>query len=136
MGKCVCCGRETSHSATVYIKTPGNSPVKRTKCFCGDCVKERSRGLSPVIFYLALQLCWVTVLKTGLFTPFGVLAACIALVGLWRLAVLGLDRLGGKFSVDDASEALKHILVKRENSAGGQILSLREYRRSYGQERL
>ena len=136
MGKCVCCGRETSHSATVYIKTPGHSPVKRTKCFCGDCVKEHSRGLSSVIFYLALQLCWVTVLKTGLFTPFGVLAACIALVGLWRLAVLVLDRLGGKFSVDDASEALKHILVKRENSAGGQILSLREYRRSYGQERL
>lgn len=136
MGKCVCCGRETSHSAAVYIKTPGTSPVKRTECLCGDCVKERSGGLSPFIFYLALQLCWFTVLKTGLFTPFGILAACIALVGLWRLAVLVLARLGGKFSMDDASEALKYVLDKQENSAGGQVLSLREYRRSYGPEGL
>ena len=131
MGKCVCCGRETSHSATVYIKTPGNSPVKRTKCFCGDCVKERSRGLSPVIFYLALQLCWVTVLKTGLFTPFGVLAACIALVGLWRLTVFGCARLSGKFSADDASEALKRFLLERDISATNQILNMREYQRTY-----
>lgn len=136
MEKCVCCGQETSHTATVYLKIPGASPVKRMEYFCENCVKKRSGALSPIIFYLALQLCWFTVLKTGLFTPFGILAACIALVGLWRLAVLVLARLGGKFSTDDASEALKHVLDKQENSTGGQVLSLREYRRSYGPERL
>lgn len=131
MEKCVCCGQETSHTATVYLKTPGTSPVKRTECFCGDCVKKRSGGLSPVIFYLALQLCWFTVLKTGLFTPFGILAACIALVGLWRLTVLVLARLGGKFSMDDASEALKRFLLERDSRCADQILNLREYQRTF-----
>ncbi len=123
MGKCVCCGRETSHSATVYIKTPGNSPVKRTKCFCGDCVKERSGGLSPLfsIWPFYPLRCSGRLYRTG-----RAVAACSPCS----------RPFGGKFSMDDASEALKHILVKRENSAGGQILSLREYRRSYGQERL
>ena len=140
MEKCVCCGQETPDSATVYLKTQGAPPVRRTEFFCSDCVKKQRGGLSPVIFYLALQLCWLTVLKTGLFTPFGVLAACIALVGLWRLASFAAARLSGRasgrYSPEDASEALKHVLDKQENSAGGQILSLREYQRLYGQERL
>lgn len=73
MEKCMCCGQETSHTATVYLKAPGTSPVKQTEYFCGNCVKKRSGGLSSIIFYLALQLCWFTALKTGLFTPFGIL---------------------------------------------------------------
>lgn len=140
MEKCVCCGQETSSSAAVYLKAQGAPPVKRAEFFCSDCVKKQSGGFSPIIFYLALQLCWLTVLKTGLFTPIGILAACIALVGLWRLAALAAARIsgraGGQYSPEDASEALKRILLKQENSAGGQILSLREYRRLYGQERL
>ena len=95
MEKCMCCGQETSHTATVYLKAPGTSPVKQTEYFCGNCVKKRSGGLSSIIFYLALQLCWFTALTTGLFTPFGILSACIALVGLWRLTVFGCARLSG-----------------------------------------
>lgn len=131
MEKCVCCGQETSHTATVYLKIPGASPVKRMEYFCENCVKKRSGALSPIIFYLALQLCWFTVLKTGLFTPFGILAACIALVGLWRLAVLVFARLSGKFSVDDASEALKRFLLVQDSSSTDQILNLREYQRTF-----
>ncbi len=131
MEKCMCCGQETSHTATVYLKAPGTSPVKQTEYFCGNCVKKRSGGLSSIIFYLALQLCWFTALKTGLFTPFGILSACIALVGLWRLTVFGFARLSGKFSADDASEALKRFLLERDISATNQILNMREYQRTY-----
>ena len=48
MEKCMCCGQETSHTATVYLKAPGTSPVKQTEYFCGNCVKKRSGGLSSI----------------------------------------------------------------------------------------
>ncbi len=137
MEKCVCCGQETSHTAAVYLKAPGAPPVRRIEHLCPDCVKKHNGGPAPIIFYLALQLCWFTVLKTGLFTPFGILAACIALAGLWRLAALVLARFssrsGGGCHEEDASEALKQVLSRQENGAGGQILSIREHRRTYDQ---
>ena len=37
----------------------------------------------------------------------------------------------GKFSADDASEALKRFLLERDISATNQILNMREYQRTY-----
>lgn len=139
METCVCCGQETAQTAAVYREAPGAPPVRQTEYLCASCIKKQNSSLYPVIFYLTLQLCWFTVLKNGLLTPFGLLAACIALAGLWRLGSLIVPRLskgsGGRRSEEEASEALKQVLVKREGGADGHVLSLREYRRKYGQGR-
>lgn len=136
MENCVCCGQQTPNTAAVYIKTPGGAPISRTESFCPDCAKKRSSILSSVVFYLALQLCWFTVVKNGLLTPFGILAACIAVAALYRLAALIFHRLSkgadGCLDEEGASEALKQCLIEQDDSLKGQVMSLREYRRIYG----
>lgn len=138
MEKCVCCGQETPNTAIVYMKKTGQSPVSQTEFFCPDCAKKRSGILPSIVFYLALQLCWFTVVKSGLLTPFGILAACIAIAALCRLAALIFRRLAkrsdGHLDEEESSEALKQALIEQDNDLKGQVLSLREYRRIYGDQ--
>lgn len=138
MEKCVCCGQETSDTAVVYMKKAGQSPDSQTEFFCPDCAQKRSGILPGVVFYLALQLCWFTVVKNGLLTPFGILAACIAIAALCRLAALIFRRLArrsdGCLDEETSSEALKQALIEQDNGLKGQVLSLREYRRIYGNQ--
>lgn len=154
MGKCLLCGSETECSATVYIGTPTYhagtehttfSYAPRTDYLCHSCVQQHiSHNFSGILFYLALQLCWFSVAKYGLLSPFGILGAAIGVLGLWRLAVLVGRRLHQRFrssrpmprflyrEEDDEAEAsdlYKSAILKREQAGGRRVLSLREYRR-------
>ena len=154
MGKCSVCGSETDRTAVVYIGTPtyhGDTEqttfayAPHTEYFCQSCVQQHiSHNFAGVMFYLALQLCWLTVAKNGIFSPFGLLGAGIGILGLWRLAVLVGRRLHQRFHSDrpmprflyreeddaaEASELYKSTVNKREQAEGRRVLSLREYGR-------
>lgn len=156
MGKCSVCGQETENTATVYIGTPtyhGDTEqttfayVPHTEYFCCACVQRYiSHNFSGIMFYLALQLCWLTVIKYGFFSPLGVLGTVIGALGLWRLTVLICRRLHQRFRSEkpmprflyrdedaeaEASDLYKSAIDKREQAEGRRVLSLREYRRTH-----
>ncbi len=156
MGKCSVCEQETESIATVYIGTPiyhGDTEqttftyVPHTEYFCHACVQQYiSHSFSGIMFYLALQLCWFTVAKYGLFSPFGIIGAVISLMGLWRLGVLVGRRLHQRFRSNksmprflyrdedtdaEASDLYKSTISKREQAEGRRVQSLREYRRTH-----
>lgn len=156
MGECVICKHETKHTATAYVGTPAYrsdteetafSYAPSTEYLCASCVQKYiSRSFSGIKFYLALQLCWLSVAKYGLFSPFGILGSLISILGLWRLAVLVGRRLHQRFRSDrpmprilyreedeesEASDLLKRSILERAQSEGKRVLSLREYRRTH-----
>lgn len=148
MGKCAACGRSTDRTATVYIQASENvcSCRPQKDYFCGSCVKSSifRSGKTTVIFYLALQMGWLSAAKNGFSSLWGIFGALIAAAGLLRLltilaklllAALYAERpippkLARYFHFDDdASELYQSILCDMPEYGDKKILTLREYRR-------
>lgn len=158
MGKCKVCGAQTEKIAQIYIGNPEFCPdsqlthytyQRHTEYFCQSCVDaymNEGGVLKSVGFYLGLQLCWLSVIKSGLLSPVGIFAAVIAVFGLFRLSVLGgkwiycrifpnqplSAFLSGKADPEEAASDLYKATVEKEEKAyGRRVESLREYRRAH-----
>lgn len=162
MGKCAICNQEGDITAVVYVGYPDYDKekehavyhyIRRTETFCRDCVKKQENSISKkgVFFYLILQLCWFNVYKNGLLDLVGLLSALIALVSLLRLLMMigrGLlqklvpqkefPRLfAGETDIElEAGDLLYSRIQKEEEAYGHKIMSLREYRRKFRENKM
>lgn len=152
MGKCIQCDCETQQTALVYLGEPTVGADGLTNCrfkphrefLCGDCVERYSTsgGKTSILFYLALQMCWLTVIKSGLTSPAGIFAAVVAVVAAVRLAMLLVNRVfrrsrsGGTAENRDAdaSDLCRKLIRNEQSELGNVVLSLREYNRRYREE--
>ena len=155
MGKCLKCGRETESHASVFVGYPAfHEDTKSTtyryekseSFLCQECTNEQmSHDYSGALFYIALQIFWLTVLKNGIKSLSGSIALLICLFGLWRLTTLLFRRayqrkrpgkelpkiLYRSESNDDAaSDLLKSLIQEREAAYGRKVQSNREYFRN------
>lgn len=152
MGKCIKCGCDTKDTALVYLGTPAMAEdglsacrfAPHTEYLCRACVEEygRSGGKTSVLFYLALQMCWLTVFKSGLSSPVGLFAAAVGVFSAVRL-ILILGRLvirrrkpsGTSQNQDaDASELCRNLIRRDQSDLGNAVLSLKEYHRRFRNE--
>lgn len=154
MGTCLQCANETEKTATVVVGTPVTMDAKNPRMeyepytvhLCEDCVKQYHSGFSGFLFYAALQLGWFSVAQYGLLSPFGLLGAALACLGLVSLFVRFMRWLSAKrsFSLpafmraaqpnpeEEASAALRAYLKKKARFAGKSVYSLQEYKRLFG----
>ena len=160
MGKCLNCGSDTDSSAIVYIGYPTfhndthtttYKYEKKSEYLCQNCANEQlSHDFSGVFFYIALQLCWLSVLKYGIRSISGFIALLICLFGVWRLITLLLRRwyqrrhpgqevpkifYRSESSEDAASDLVKSLIREREAAYGRKVQSNREFNRNKGKEK-
>lgn len=152
MGKCIQCDCETQHTALVYLGEPTVGADGLTNCqfkphrefLCEDCVEQYSTsgGKTSMLFYLALQMCWLTVIKSGLTSPVGIFAAVVAIFAAVRLATLLVKLVSRRSSSGgaaenrdaDASDLCRKLIRSEQSELGNAVLSLREYNRKYRKE--
>lgn len=149
MGKCIQCDCETQHTALVYVGKPAVGTDGLTSCqfaphrefLCEDCAAQYSTsgGKTSMLFYLALQMCWLTVIKSGLTSPVGIFAAVVAIIAAARLATLLVKRVfrrsrsgkGAENRDADASDLCRKLIRGEQSELGNAVLSLREYNRRF-----
>lgn len=148
--ECISCGDETEHSTTVFLGTKilgtgkgldaRYSYREKDEAICPDCIHKYENGFASIIFYLALQLGWLSVFQQGLASPIGILGMVIALFGIVKLiqkavreVTYRMNRRAGmeaevdKASADRASDAVASLLKKDKEYRGYSIRSSREH---------
>lgn len=143
--RCISCGSRTEQSRIVYIgsKVPNSGDGldavytyrKEIKGICDDCVHSYQSGAVGFIFYVVLQLAWLSVAQQGLLSPIGFISAALAVFGLIRLAQKCFNEFSSRRSVQshvvsspyEASDAVCSLLKKDAACAHQDIRSLRDH---------
>lgn len=107
-------------------------------------IQHMSHNFSGILFYIGLQMCWLPTAKYGLFSPFGLIGAFIALFALWRMIIMILKRIHQRMHpldplpkylyrdddmIEEASDMLKEMREDAYAMHDKRILSLKEFRR-------
>lgn len=142
---CISCGSETKQSGTVYIgtKVPNSGDGldavytyrEENKGICTDCVHKYQSGPVGFIFYVVLQLGWLSVAQQGLLSPVGSIGAALAIFGLFRLIQKSLNEVAYRRSTPsdvvspahEASDAVCAVLKKDASFTNQDIRSLRDH---------